>query len=675
MARTRRERPLRSPSASRPAAAAFAGPHPGPGGPSARPVAGDAGPAWAGPAAWLVVAAFGVTLLTIAIAFHPVGDYYTESDFYGGYAAGARAIAHGIVDPSRYPVVGPGYEFTLALLGVTGADLFTIAKLLSVACATATLALWRVLLRRRAGGVAAFWVTALLASNPVLVRYGYSATTDMLGTFLASASVFVLLGTRGARAPLAAGALAALAALTRYNLAALAPAAVIVLAVLEPGARGRGRAVAAYLGGFAAVAMPWAAYSLAVGHVPGISLYRNFGFYINPDPSRNVQDEYGFLSNARLHTETLLELLRTRPLELLRRSAVNLPLHLWRDVRELLGIPVAALCALGAALALGPATRRALAAVWVQGALLFLALVPVFYSDRYSMPLAPVYLTLAGAFVAGQDGIARRIPGAARALAGAAACVALVAWCVPYQRNVLRVSPVETRDAGRVLAGLARPGERVVSRKGHIGYYSGLQVEPFPRFHTLQELAGYARDHHAQYLYFSWYEALLRQEFAYLLDTTATIPGLTPLYVTTHNPSVLYRIGPGFGLDPAWAADSDARRVHVARALVRVLPDSLVWTHRLVLAADALARGDAAGALREAELATRIRPANALGWALQGEALRQMDRNAQARIAFERALAIDPGDPQARVGLGLAALALGDTTAADSARARQSRRR
>src|SRR5947209_2421539 len=106
------------------------------------------GERWASPAAWSVITAFGATLLWIAVALHPVGDYYTESDFYGGYASGARAIQHGIVDPSRYPVVGPGYEFALALLGLAGSDLFTVGKLLSVACATATLALWFVLLRR-----------------------------------------------------------------------------------------------------------------------------------------------------------------------------------------------------------------------------------------------------------------------------------------------------------------------------------------------------------------------------------------------------------------------------------------------------------------------------------------------------------------------------------------------
>ena len=645
---------------------------------------------------------FGACLLGIALALHPVGDYYTESDFYGGYAIGARAIQHGIVDPSRYPVVGPGYEFALAFLGSFGIDLFLAAKLLSVACATATLALWSVLVRRRAGGAAALAVTVLFAGNPVFVRYAYSATTDLLGTFLASASVFVLLSVRTARAsdlagmraprlvgvlaPLAAGVLAALATLTRYNLLALVPAAIVSLAWLEPSpVVSRRRALSAYLLGFGVVVVPWAAYSLLAGAIPGIHLYENFGFYLNPDPSRNVQDEYGFLANAAPRSDTLLELLRGRPFELVRRSFANLPAHLGRDATELLGLPVAVLCALGAIVAIGSSRgdmtsatrttasatqaarapiRDALGSVWLYGALLFAALVPVFYSDRYSLPLIPVYLSFAGLLAAPAVGRLRVIPLAGRLLVLGAAGVWLVAWCVPYQRKVLELAPVETREAGRALAAISSAGERIVSRKGHVGYYSGLTVVPFPRFHTLGELADFARARGARYLYFSWYEALLRQEFAYLLDPTATVPGLTVVHVTAHNPGVAYRIGPEFGTDPTWIRDDVRRRVHVARALVLVLPDSLAGTHWLVLAADALSAGRLQDALREAERASRTQPADAFAWTLQGEALRQMNRLPEARIALGRALELDPKDEQARVGLGFCELASGDSARA-----------
>ena len=58
-------------------------------------------------------------------------------------------------------------------------------------------------------------------------------------------------------------------------------------------------------------------------------------------------------------------------------------------------------------------------------------------------------------------------------------------------------------------------------------------------------------------------------------------------------------------------------------------------------------------ALREAEWASRARPAEALAWTLQGEALRQMHRLPEARIAFRRALDLDPNDEHASIGLRL----------------------
>src|SRR5262245_46378174 len=59
-------------------------------------------------AGWTLLAVYAAALLWVAFRLHVVGDYYTESDFYGGYAEGARLFQQGRPDPSRYPVVGPG---------------------------------------------------------------------------------------------------------------------------------------------------------------------------------------------------------------------------------------------------------------------------------------------------------------------------------------------------------------------------------------------------------------------------------------------------------------------------------------------------------------------------------------------------------------------------------------
>ena len=89
-------------------------------------------------AAIAVAILLGVALLVMVFGPHRIGDYFTETDFYGGYAEGARAIQHGQLDPSRYGVVGPVYDLALALAGGVVRDLFLAAELLSVLCAVAS---------------------------------------------------------------------------------------------------------------------------------------------------------------------------------------------------------------------------------------------------------------------------------------------------------------------------------------------------------------------------------------------------------------------------------------------------------------------------------------------------------------------------------------------------------
>ena len=79
--------------------------------------------------AWGLAALLGLALLAVALGPHRIGDYSTETDFYGAYADGARMIQQGRLDPTRYGVVGPGYEVALALTGFLVRDLFVAAEL------------------------------------------------------------------------------------------------------------------------------------------------------------------------------------------------------------------------------------------------------------------------------------------------------------------------------------------------------------------------------------------------------------------------------------------------------------------------------------------------------------------------------------------------------------------
>jgi hypothetical protein len=621
--------------------------------------------AWARPLGWLVIGVATALIGWVAFTQHSIGDYFTESDFYGAYAPGARQLQSGIVDAARYGIYGPVYETVLAAAGFVVRDLFTAARLISVAAFGATLVFWFLLLARRANAYTGLWCALLLAANPVLFRYGYSATTDALSVMLQSASVFALLGARGARGPLWAGLLAGLAILTRYNLAYLIPASLACL-WLFPAERDvpRRRAFGAWALGCAVVLIPWTAFSLARGHIPGEGLFLNYGFYSQSAGARHVQDWPEAVRDTASRS-TFIDLVRRDGVGLVARLARDAGQHLVRDLGGLIGWLTAALAGLGAAVAWLRAGRRP-GALALVGGFAFLALVPVFYSDRYSLAPLPFYAAAAAIGIAAPLGW-RRMRGplaAALAVAGIAAATLQVMECVRLQRRVARALPREVLATGPALAALAPDGGRVMSRKGHIGYYSGLEVVAFPRIESLAELGRHAHEAGAWFLYFSWVEAQLRPEFSYLLDTTAVIPGLEVVHATDAQPGVAYRIGPAFGTAPDWFASDTLRNVHTFRGLVRAQPDSLTWQPRIFLGVYDLMHGRPEAALVSARGILRARPRGPDGWLIMAEALFLMGRFGEALGAYESLLTIEPGNPAAILGAGRVHVAEGRYDAA-----------
>ena len=619
--------------------------------PRTSPLAHDA--PWARPTARGLLAAFAATLLWLALARHTVGDYGAESDFYGGYAAGARAIQQGTWDVGRYVVVGPGYEAVLALVGGVIPDLFTAAKLISVASAVGALGLWFALLAGRVGPGPSLWVLAFLIANPVIVRYGYAASTDMLAVFLQTASLFAMLAMRGSGAALVAGVLAGVAVLTRYSALYLVPGAGLVYGWMPPQDRSRGRSLAACAVGFLVVVGPWLMFSLAHGTLPGEGLARGYAFYAAEHGSWNVQDDFQPLDGAPPRIPGWGEVVGADPRAFLADRLRAIPSHLGEDARDLLGWPGAIALLLGLALLWRHPARSRLVPIAVIAGLCFITLLAVFHSSRYSLPLVMFYATAASgfAFATAAAGVPRSASWIARAAGLVAVALTLVA-SVHAQRRMLDEAPREVIAAGRALNQAAAPLATVIGRKGHIGYYSDRAVVPFPRVRTLRELGDYARHSGAEFLYFSWFETQVRPEFAYLLDTTAAIPGLTVVYASDDKPAVLYRLGPEFGRPPDWLANGFQKSVHVARSIVGVMGDRAPATHHVVLAVNALLRQQWLESLHHSKVVTDADPTHALAWAVEGEALRRLARFGEARDAYRRAIALDPRDPAAKIGLG-----------------------
>jgi hypothetical protein len=602
----------------------------------------------------------------VAVALHPVGDYSTETDFYGDYAQGAALIQQGQVDFSRFGVVGPVHQVLLALVGFAAGDLLLAAELISVFAACGTLILWLVLAARRAGTPLAVWTIALLAVNATFFLYGYSATTDALATCMQAAALLAMLGMRGPRAPLVAGVLSAIAALTRYNAIYLLPAAMIIYGWIgRPPGVSRRRAIGLYLLGFAAVAVPWIILAMLAGHPPGGNLYHNIAYDVFARPHGISWDEY----QTRLQPQfkSLADVITRDPGAVVRREISNLLEHARLDLELMIGWPAAVAAGLGFLLALRDGTWRRLLPIWLAGALLFLTLVPAFHSARYSLPLAPLYSMLAAVAITSPRLVlrwgGRRWP--IGQVGGLTLVIAIAVASVSQQRQALAELPKEVVPAAAALRAAFPSGGRVLSRKPHIAHHAGMTMVPFPVASTLAELAAGCERDQVDCIYFSWPEANTRPEFTYLLDPAASVPGLEVVFQTADHPAVVYRIGPGFGAEPAWIESDSLRTLHVARALRSI--GAPAWRVELVAGLYALDRNQLPAAAGHFMRLAELEPGMARGWSLLGTTRLRMGLFAAAVVAFTRAVGLEPGDVGARQGLGWAELQAGDKRAAAAA--------
>jgi 4-amino-4-deoxy-L-arabinose transferase-like glycosyltransferase len=620
-----------------------------------------------------VIVLFAALAAPVLWFLHPVGDYFVETDFYGGYAPGVHALwAHGL-DPSRYGVVGPVYELVLALLGLSGLDLFRLAQALSLVATLATLALWSQWFAGRFGRGAGWIAALLIASNPTVFRYSYTASTDALFVALASAA-FVCLFPRTPRrgALAAAGALAGLATLTRYTGIVLVPLGVLATVWpwgMSPWRGRRVRSTAVFLLAVLAVLGPWWVVVTMKGAPPTLRFYHNLAYEVYARARGLTWDEY------QVHLEeefpTLGAVLAKDPAAVVTRLALNSGEHLAQSARELWLWPLSALAAAGFGLWLARRLGGAGPPLGF-GLSVYLALVPAFYSSRYHLPLVPVAGGLAAAALAAPRALPdllRRarfgvMTGAVLALVLAGATAYAVRSTVRETRYLATQEPLELPAIGAALRrdwkGAGRP--RLLARKPHLSYYAGAEPVAFVALDSLESLVRYVHEQRVDYVFISWPEAQLRPAFAFLLMPEFAPAGLDLVFSQPDHRAALYRVTPAFGSRlPDWYPVEWPWRT--AEGMVHVRPDAAeVW---LAAGEGRHARKDYDGAFEAFRMALQLKP----GWgpALYSLGTLQADRGdfAGAVDSYNAALAAGVTLPQLYRNLGFARLQLGDLAGAD----------
>jgi len=225
----------------------------------------------------------------------------------------------------------------------------------------------------------------------------------------------------------------------------------------------------------------------------------------------------------------------------------NLIDHAINDFGLLLGWQVGIFSLLGIAAFIKYRPTSRVLSFFLISIAFFGVLLLVFYGERFSMVLLPVYGVLALKTLS--------IPSLAKyrfwktIQVGGLAAIILVLWTgyssLEFNRTNIDSGPKEVLSFGtwfRQNFGDSERGKVVIARKPHVAYYLDMKLEMFPYVENYDQLLAEARRAKASYLYFSLMEAGMRPQFQKLLDPRNAPKELRPLTYTTNPPAVLYKV-------------------------------------------------------------------------------------------------------------------------------------
>ena len=435
--------------------------------------------------------------LAIQLAWFPIGDLGTESDFYGDFVIAAQRLWAGEFTVQNYPFKGPIYSFALtgvyAVVSLLDGDWYRSGVILNLICAAAFIVLNYRLLLRGFGRRAAVCATVGTSLVFEMFLHAHKATSDLLFLLLCTLAV-ERLSARGWtwRRLALAGALGGLAFLTRYNGLIVPLAGFLIVLVVNRDRRSwrpRLLGAAAHLAGVLIVIAPWYAVN-----------YAETGRLLATRGLQNIfVEELHDASVAAAAPETLADVIRHDPGRVAGRYLANVPDHLRRDLGDSLNGHLTILLVLGVSRLLLFPPRRRHWAFLVFPLLYFLAMCAVYYQPRFTFAAWPGWFVLGFAVLAG-DGVNR--PGRlGERLMGALSwhppratgfvllsVVALTVFTLQIsdiviaEREYHRRLPRFALDLAPELKRLAGGEADVVlmARKPHLAHYAGMTYLQYP---------------------------------------------------------------------------------------------------------------------------------------------------------------------------------------------------
>lgn len=487
---------------------------------------------------------FGL-LLFLNLFFHRIGDYGAETNFYGLYAPQAQSILQGQLPVGDYH--GPAYPLLLALAYLLFGNFLFAGIFLSTAAAALTAFLALKLLRRVLDRKMAAMAVALLALNPVFIQHSYSAGSDMLFVLLVTLCLYLLLKSDDfSWASLVLAALAtALAYLTRYNGIAIVAAAFVIILIINHWRlplKKRLLAFIAFATLFLACITPWGVHCLK----------QKGSFFFNQNyktaacelyAQGRVTYEQFWFDKQTLGIDSFAAVLTYDPVRLIKRLGANLARHFVRDMRSLLGWPLAVFVLIGFVNLIVQRPTKVQYGFFAYSFLFFCVLLFVLYDPRYSIFLLLCYSALAMNGIQLVGSVLRSRP------AEAWLAVVLVAWTAlasfAFNRKNIASGPLEVAKAAAWYQRNVPPGERgkiMLARKPHLPYHTGMEFRMLPLAESPADLEDKVRQLPGDFLFISPIEVFYRENLKGLLEPKNAPGSFIPVYRDDNPPAVLYRI-------------------------------------------------------------------------------------------------------------------------------------
>jgi 4-amino-4-deoxy-L-arabinose transferase-like glycosyltransferase len=447
---------------------------------------------------------------------------------------------------------GPLYPMVLAIFGFILGDFFHAGIFIAVLSASVLVYVTFELLKKIFSPLVSFFVTILLAVNPVFIQFSYSSGTDMFFNALAALTLFFFFKNKelSYKNLILAAIFGGLSYLTRYNGIFLASFVVVILFVnyWKISWTNRIKASIIFTAVFLIAFSPWGFYCLIEkGSFLYNENYKNIAFEVY-GKGKISWDDFWFSESSKI--TSLTEVIFKDTGLFFTTVVANIADHFVNDMEKLIGWHLGVFVILGLALLIISKPFKN----WkTQGTGYFLVnlfffglLLVVFYSERFSLFLIPFYLVIAvQPLFLEKFKVAKFLPQTLKYLLLIGLIVFTFFKSYSFNSENINSGPTELltlREWYKENVSPEMKGKTVAARKAHVAYYLDMDFKLMPMAESYEEFMTKLKNENVDYLYFGIAEAGLRREFQYLIDPKGNHPGLEVVVYFKDPPSVLYRV-------------------------------------------------------------------------------------------------------------------------------------